>query len=395
MSTESQTLPARLTNLSAADVYSNQAALDDVLTEIEQAARSITPPDVSTKAGREAISSLAYKIARSKTFIDEKLGKPLVADWKAKAASVDKLRKVARDRLDALKTEVRQPLTEFEQAEADRQARIRDLLEGWHRKQESAHRIDPAEVTSDEISDEISRIDALPIAPELEERQSEGQQIKDATLYRLHLMLESAKQHEQERREIAQEKAEREAAEREAHERQITEQATAKAKQEAEQAAQATIERERQRAEQETRAAEEQANAQLEEQRQAHQAQLEALQRQQHDAETTRCEAERETKEAERKRHLLSGSWPKVEFVDPDEYERRKIADIQQSLQAANAARAASRAQPKGQAGREHQAAIHREVLADLCDLGIAEATARHLITAIARGQIAHLTITY
>ena len=132
MSTDSQTLPARLTYLTAADVYGDQEALEAVLTEIETAARSIAPGDVNTKAGREAISSLAYKIARSKTFLDDKLGKPLVRDWKAKAAAVDKLRKLARDRLDALKAEVRQPLTDYEQAEADRQARISDLLEAWH-----------------------------------------------------------------------------------------------------------------------------------------------------------------------------------------------------------------------------------------------------------------------
>lgn len=374
MSTDSQTLPARLTNLSAADVYSNQDALEDILTEIEHTARSITPPDVSTKAGREAISSLAYKVARSKTFLDEKLGKPLVADWKAKAAAVDKLRKLARDRLDALKAEVRQPLTDYEQREADRQARIRDLLEDWHGEQRTTQQLDPAIDPSHVISAEISRIDALPIVEALEERQAEAKQIKDATLYQLHQKLERAKQHEQERAEIAKAKAEREEAEREAHERHIAEQAAAKAKQEAEEQARQALEHERQRAEQEKQAAEEQARAQLEQQRQAHQAQLEELQRKEHEAETARWEAERyerraadakaqaehDAQEAERKRQLLAGS--------------------------------DGNTKPPS---RERQALIHREVLADLCDLGIHEATARALITAIARGGVAHLSITY
>ncbi len=348
MTTDSQTLPARLTNLSAADVYSNQDALEDVLTEIETAARSITPPDVSTKAGREAISSLAYKIARSKTFLDEKLGKPLVADWKAKAKAVDQLRKLARDRLDALKAEVRQPLTDYEQAEADRQARMQELIDIWRLDHQIARRIEPDIVSSAQISAEITRIDALPIAPELEERQAEAQQIKDATLYQLHQKRERAKQHEAERERIAQEKAEREqalrAAEREAIERRIAEQATAKAKQETEQAAQAALERERQRAEQEKH----EARAQLERERQAHQAQLAALQRKEREAETADREVERECRAAESEA--------------PD---------------------------------RDRQALIHREVLADLCDFGLHEATARALITAIARGGVAHLAITY
>lgn len=331
MSTDSQTLPARLTNLTAADVYGNQEALEAILTEIEQAARSITPPDVSTKAGRDAVSSLAYKVARSKTFLDDKLGKPLVADWKAKAKTVDALRKLARDRLDALKAEVRQPLTDYEQAEADRQARIRDLLEGWHGEQRATQQLDPEIDPSRVISAELARIEALPIAPDLEERQADAQQIKDATLYQLHQKLERAKQHEQERAEIAKAKAEREQAEREARERQIAMQAAAKAKQEAE----------------------EQARAQLLQQRQAHQAQLDALR-----------SKEREAADAQHKRQQL-------------------------------AANAADQAEAKGQAWREHEAAIHREVLADLCDLGLAEATARALIAAIARGQVAHLSITY
>jgi len=378
MSTDSQTLPARLTNLTAAEVYSNQEALEAILTEIETAARSITPPDVSTKAGRDAVSSLAYKVARSKTFLDEKLGKPLVRDWKAKAAAVDQLRKLARDRLDALKAEVRQPLTDYEQAEADRQARIQELIAIWRLDQEIAHRIEPNIVNSTKISAEIARIDALPIVPELEERQAEAQQIKDATLYQLHQKLERAKQIEAERARIAEEKAQREQAEREAHERQIAERAAAKAKQEAEEQTRQAIERERQRAEQEKRQAEEQAEAKLAQQRQAHQAQIEALQHKEREAETARWEAERNERRA----------------AEAKAQAEREAADAQRKRQQF-ATTATERAAAKGQAWREHEATIHREILADLCDFGICEATARALITAIARGQVAHLTITY
>ncbi|NBC49911.1 MAG: hypothetical protein GVY22_18470 [Gammaproteobacteria bacterium] len=358
MNTDSQTLPARLTNLTAADVYSNPEALEDILTEIEQAARSIAPPDITTKAGREAVSSLAYKVARSKTFLDEKLGKPLVADWKAKAKAVDALRKLARDRLDALKAEVRQPLTDYEQAEADRQAQIIGLLEAWHGQQRATQQLDPAIDPCRVISAEITRIEALPIVPELEERQSEAQQIKDATLYQLHQKLERAKQVEAERARIAEEEEAKRQAEREAHERQIAEQAAAAAKQEAEEQARQALERERQQAEQK-------ANAQIE-----------ALQRQEREAETARWEADRyERRAAEAKAQA----------------ERDAEAAQRKRQRLATKAERADNALPD----REEQARIHREVLADLCDFGIHEATARALITAIARGGISHLTITY
>ena len=43
----------------------------------------------------------------------------------------------------------------------------------------------------------------------------------------------------------------------------------------------------------------------------------------------------------------------------------------------------------------EDRALIHRAILADLEDLGIPSETAKRLITAIARGQVFHLAITY
>ena len=75
--------------------------------------------DITTEDGRERIKSVAYKIARSKTTLDE-IGKEHVADIKAKSAAIDKERKTIRDRLDALKEEVRGPLTAWEDAEEKR-----------------------------------------------------------------------------------------------------------------------------------------------------------------------------------------------------------------------------------------------------------------------------------
>ncbi|HBQ2022030.1 TPA: hypothetical protein L9334_001909, partial [Klebsiella pneumoniae] len=75
-------------------------------------------PDVTTKKGRDAIASMAHKVARSKTYIDN-AGKGLVAELKALPKQIDESRRVVRERLDALKDEVRRPLTEWE-AEQER-----------------------------------------------------------------------------------------------------------------------------------------------------------------------------------------------------------------------------------------------------------------------------------
>ena len=74
-------------------------------------------PDTKTEQGRKDIISLAYKITRSKTLIDD-LGKGVVADWKKKAKLIDEHRKTARDFLDDLKNTARQPLTDWEAEQA-------------------------------------------------------------------------------------------------------------------------------------------------------------------------------------------------------------------------------------------------------------------------------------
>ncbi|HBT4786594.1 TPA: hypothetical protein MB364_001934 [Klebsiella variicola subsp. variicola] len=98
-------------------VFTNNDQLDPLIEAIEKEARSLVP-DVTTKKGRDAIASMAHKVARSKTYIDN-AGKYLVAELKALPKQIDESRRVVRERLDALKDEVRRPLTEWE-AEQER-----------------------------------------------------------------------------------------------------------------------------------------------------------------------------------------------------------------------------------------------------------------------------------
>ncbi|STQ74370.1 hypothetical protein [Hafnia alvei] len=98
-------------------VFTSQEQLDPLIEAIEKEARSLVP-DLSTKKGRDAIASMAHKVARSKTYIDN-AGKDLVAELKALPKQIDESRRLVRERLDALKDEVRRPLTEWE-AEQER-----------------------------------------------------------------------------------------------------------------------------------------------------------------------------------------------------------------------------------------------------------------------------------
>lgn len=97
-------------------VFTSNDQLDPLIEAIEKEARSLVP-DVTTKKGRDAIASMAHKVARSKTYIDN-AGKDLVAELKTLPKQIDESRRVVRERLDALKDEVRRPLTEWEAEQA-------------------------------------------------------------------------------------------------------------------------------------------------------------------------------------------------------------------------------------------------------------------------------------
>jgi colicin import membrane protein len=104
--------------LNALVIFTEPDGLDAILKGIEKKVSGIVP-DISTVKGRKEIASLAYKVAQSKTLLD-KLGAELTTEWKEKAKKVDVSRKHARDFLDSLRDRVRQPLTEWEGAEAKR-----------------------------------------------------------------------------------------------------------------------------------------------------------------------------------------------------------------------------------------------------------------------------------
>lgn len=83
-------------------------------------------PDLSTATGRKAIASLAYKVARTKTAIDD-AGKKLNEDARAQINAVDAQRRKIRDELDELSALARRPLTEWEGAESARKS-ARDAI---------------------------------------------------------------------------------------------------------------------------------------------------------------------------------------------------------------------------------------------------------------------------
>ena len=78
-------------------------------------------PDLTTRKGRERIASLAAKVSKSKTAV-EKPGRDYLRRLKEMPKVVEAELREFVTKMDALRDETRRPLTEWEQAEADRVA---------------------------------------------------------------------------------------------------------------------------------------------------------------------------------------------------------------------------------------------------------------------------------
>lgn len=184
---------------SAMAVFTNNEQLDPIIEKIEKEARSLVP-DVTTKKGRDAIASMAHKVARSKTYIDN-AGKDLVAELKALPKQIDESRRIARERLDALKDEVRRPLTEWEaeqeRIKAEEAARIK--AEEDRKKFESDHEI--ALLMNDkhdrEVAEKKAEAERQRIAHEEELKRQAAEQAKREAEEKAAAELAAAKKREE------------------------------------------------------------------------------------------------------------------------------------------------------------------------------------------------------
>lgn len=333
--------------------------VNDILDKITREVRS-AHTDISTKAGREAVASLAYKVARSKTALDE-MGKELVAEWKTKAAAVDTERRTIRDRLDALKDEVRKPLTDWENAEKQR---IADHEQALVSLAGMAHFDVPPSAA--DIKFRLDALLALP-ARDWEEFAKRGADTEAATTVALERQHAEAVKREAEAAELARLRAEQAAREQKERDDRIAAEAAerarveaeAKAKREAEEAA-AKAETERKRVEQEKADA------------------IARAEKAEADRKAAAAKAEQDAKDAaeaaERKQQQAI------------EAERKRVADEAAKVAAETA---------KREADKKHRAKINNEVLAALTLLGVEAELGKAIVGAIAKGEVPHTKIAY
>lgn len=203
--------------------------LDATLAEIERKAREV-PRDISTADGRKLIASTAYKIARSKTALDD-MGKALVADTKKQIAVIDAERRRAREFLESLQAEIRAPLTEYEDREKARVAAHEAAISAM---------ISIGNFSRDTSTAETRAIlESLAQCADRTWDEFESRAISTYTDIkgRLQKHLAACEKRDAEQAELARLRAEAEQRAREERERRIAEEAAARAKAEAEAAA--------------------------------------------------------------------------------------------------------------------------------------------------------------
>jgi hypothetical protein len=169
--------------------------LESIVARIEADSRALVP-DVKTVKGRSTIASLAAKVANAKTYLDG-FGKDYTADLKRQTGAVDAERKAMRDRLDALKAEVRRPLDDWEKVEADRVADIRVRITQFGAVP------DIGTNTSGDLSIAIAAIDAIAVDDSFAEFRDDAQAAKEACLYRLTQARDAALHREDEAARVA------------------------------------------------------------------------------------------------------------------------------------------------------------------------------------------------
>ncbi len=308
--------------------------------------------DLSTEEGRASIASFAFKLAKTRTYI-EGIGKKVAEDAKAKPKVIDATRRHVWDTIEKWQKDVRAPLTAWEEAEKDRKQthidEIRKIVELGVQEGKGRAAI--------YLKDCLGDLTTYQIPANAAEFEEEYKIAIAQAISQLQALLPHAEKAEAEAAELAALRAEKAA--RDAKE--AAEAAERRRLAEIEREAQAQVERERARAAEET-----------ERREREHQAQLAEAERARQDTELRHRE---EIEAAERK------------AVEAEEKARRGTAEALERRQAEDSAR---------ESNRSHRAKINRDAVAAFSShLTINADLAKKIVEAIARGEIPNVRIVY
>ncbi|UCV00258.1 hypothetical protein [Acidovorax radicis] len=337
-------------------VYSAPHGLDPYLIKIKEELDAFVH-DVSTKKGRDAIASIAYRVAKGKTALDN-IGKELVAELKKQPGLVDAERKRMRDLMDQWKDEVRKPLTDYEEAEAAREAKHKAGVQ-WLSDQGR----EIGFLKREELQTAIAAVEARIVDESWEEYEAEAHRAKARTLESLATAIATREREATEQAELAKLRADAAAREQKDREERIAREAAEQAQRAADAKAQAERDAAAKR-EAEAKAAAERRELELKLQAErAEREKAEALRRE----EQAKADAERQAAAAV-------------------EAEQRRVAA---------AAEAEAQEAKRRERDKAHKIAINRAAMEAFMAGGLTEECAKTAVTLIAKKAIPAVSITY
>jgi len=326
-------------------------------------------PDLTTEKGRKEIASMAFKVAKTKTAIDA-AGKLLNEEARAKINIVDAARRDIREKLDALKDEVRRPLTEWEDKEEARVAACKTAIERFQ-----TVAVVTLEDTSATVRARLVEIRNTALDDgQFQDLLQLAKHHKEASVATLETAFTRLTKEEADRAELdrlraeAAERAERERAEAEAK---VAAAAAERAQKEAEERAARAAEEERARIESAAKAAEDAARVQAE-------------------------AAARAEREAAEKAHADALA---AEKRRADEAEAARKAETERIAREAAAREAEDKATAEAAAARaadiEHRSKIMGAAKVAIMGMGVGEKTAISIVRAIAAGDVPNVSIKF
>lgn len=250
-------------------LFAKEGGIAALVARIEKEARAVVI-DHSTAKGRKEVKSLAAKVSRSKTLIDE-VGAEQNAERLALNKEVNALRNLAKERLDALRDEIKAPVEAWEAKEAERVRLHLLAMDAFDQARVDAH------ADSSTIQGVIDSIEATEIGEAWEEYEADARAAKAAALVKFSADLGIAKAREAQAAELEQLRAAAAKREQEDAERAAKEEAERAQKERAEREAQEKAEAEQRVKEAASRAAkeaEEKAARELAEAKEAHAKQI-------------------------------------------------------------------------------------------------------------------------
>ena len=353
------------------------AVKDEVCAEV---------PDLKTRKGRERIASLSATVSKRKASV-EKPGRDYLRHIKTLPKVVeDELREFVTV-MNALRDQVRQPLTDWEAAEQARKGRHVDAVQAI-----ADFALELSGVNAAVLQEIIASVEAVKMGEHWEEFEAEAARTKDQVLEKLRATLAARQQYEAEQAELVRLRAAAEAQAQRDRDAEIAQVAAEQAQLQAEQKAQAerdaAARREQELLDQAAATQRAAAQAALDAEAAAERQRLQLeLQAEQSRAAAAQAETNRIAAEQRAEQERIAAARRQEEAVEQ--------ARLAETARADAAAAEIVRQQKLREADQAHKVKIMGAAKEVLMSMNISEELAKAIVLKIARREVPNITIQF